>query len=114
MAEYLQVVTTTETRDHALEIARETVKSRTAACAQVLGPITSVFHWKGGVEEAREYLCVMKTSSESFVELEKTIRATHTYEVPEIIALPIEKGGADYLAWLKDELKGNNPGAFIP
>lgn len=105
MSEYLQVVTTTETREHALIIARETVRARAAACAQVLGPITSVFHWKDGIDEAREYLCVMKTSSEAYERLEKTIRKFHTYEVPEIICLPIPKGGPDYLAWLKDEVK---------
>ncbi|MFO7783418.1 MAG: divalent-cation tolerance protein CutA [Desulfatiglandales bacterium] len=105
MAEYLQVVTTTETREHALTVARETVRARAAACAQVIGPITSVFHWKGRIEEAGEYLCVMKTLSETYESLEKTIREFHAYEVPEIIALPIEKGGPDYLAWLKDEVK---------
>jgi periplasmic divalent cation tolerance protein len=105
MTEYLQVVTTTETREHALEIARETVRARAAACAQVIGPMTSVFRWEGRVEEAEEYLCVMKTSSASYEKLEKAIRGSHTYEVPEIIALPIEKGGAGYLSWLGAEVE---------
>ena len=105
MADYLQVVTTTETREDARTIARETVRAGAAACAQIVGPVTSTFRWKGRVEEEEEFYCVMKTTSKSYDFLEKTIRAAHTYEVPEIIALPIETGGGDYLAWLRDEVK---------
>ena len=108
MTEYLQVVTTTETREDALAIAREAVRKRAAACAQVLGPIplpTKIERRKERLEEAEEHLCVMKTTSSAYGTLEKTIRGIHPYEVPEIIALPIETGGADYLAWLMEEVR---------
>jgi periplasmic divalent cation tolerance protein len=104
MADYLQVVTTTETREDARTIARETVRAGAAACAQIAGPITSTFRWKGRVEEAEEFLCIMKTTLEAYDFLEQTIRSHHGYEVPEIIALPIEAGGGDYLGWLRDEV----------
>jgi periplasmic divalent cation tolerance protein len=104
MADYLQVITTTETREDARTIARETVRARAAACAQIVGPITSTFWWKGRVEEGEEFLCIMKTPSNAYDLLEKTIRAHHSYEVPEIVALPIEAGGRDYLHWLDEEV----------
>lgn len=104
MPEYLQVTTTTETRDQARAIAREAVRSRVAACAQVLGPVTSTFRWQDAVEEAEEYVCVMKTRADAFEALEKTIRGLHPYDVPEILALPIRAGGADYLAWIEQEV----------
>ena len=104
MADYLQVITTTETREDARTIARETVRARAAACAQIVGPVTSTFWWKGRVEEGEEFLCIMKTTSEAYDLLEQTIRSLHSYEVPEIIAVPVEAGGRDYLNWLSDEV----------
>ena len=103
MTEFLVVITTTETRDEALAIAREVVRTRVAACAQVRGPLTSVFRWEGAVEEADEHLCVMKTTSNAYKDLERVIRSLHPYEVPEILALPVETGGRDYLDWVRAE-----------
>jgi len=114
MPEYIQVVTTTETREQALTIAREAVRARDAACAQVLGPMTSIFQWEGSVEEAEEHLCVMKTRADAFEALERTIRAVHPYAVPEILALPISTGGADYLAWMRDEVTVPKKGPPYP
>ncbi len=111
MAEYLQVITTTETRDDALTIAREVVRGRAAACAQVAGPVTSTFWWKDQVEEAQEFLCVMKTHKSAYQALEALIRENHPYEVPEIIGFPIETGEADYLAWISEEVKPAPTGA---
>ena len=103
MSEFLQVITTTGSREDALAIARETVRARAAACAQVSGPVTSTFRWKGRVEEEEEHVCTMKTTSKAYKKLEAIIRSIHPYEVPEIIALPIETGGSDYLAWMRGE-----------
>ena len=108
MADYLQVITTTETREDARTIARETVRARAAACAQIAGPVTSTFWWKGRVEEGEEFLCIMKTTSRAYDFLEKTIRSLHRYEVPEIIALPLEAGGRDYLQWLEKEVQASS------
>lgn len=104
MAEYLQVVTTTETRDDALTIAREVVRGRAAACAQIIGPIKSLYWWKDELEEAEEFLCIMKTRKNAYQELEALIKEKHPYEVPEITAFPIETGSSDYLAWIKEEV----------
>ena len=88
-----------------MAIAREAVRTRAAACAQVSGPVTSTFRWKGRVEEAQEHQCAMKTTKEAYKKLEAVIRGHHPYEVPEIVALPMEEGGRDYLAWVKEEVE---------
>jgi periplasmic divalent cation tolerance protein len=103
--EYIQVFTTVEKREDADRIASSVVNKRVAACAQILGPIHSTYWWKGKVEEAGEWLLMMKTRKALFSSLEKEIRAVHPYEVPEIIALPIVAGSASYLEWIQDETK---------
>jgi periplasmic divalent cation tolerance protein len=103
--EYIQVFTTVEKREDADRIASTVVHTRVAACAQVLGPIRSTYWWKGKVEEAGEWLCMMKTRQDLFPALEKEIKSIHPYEVPEIVALPIVAGSASYLQWIDDETK---------
>jgi periplasmic divalent cation tolerance protein len=97
---FLQVVTTTPGRADADRIARWLVEQRLAACVQVQGPITSRYRWRGRVECAREWRCLVKISAGRYAKVEATIRALHPYEVPEIVAVPIVRGGADYLEWL--------------
>ena len=103
--EYVQVFTTVEKREDADRIASTVVNSRLAACAQILGPIHSTYWWKGKVEEAGEWLLMMKTRQDLFSALEKEIRTVHPYEVPEIIALPIVAGSVPYLEWIEAETK---------
>ena len=105
MAEYIQHFTTTESRDDAEMISREVVEKRLAACAQVLGPITSTYWWKEEVEKTEEWLCIMKSRRDLFNALEETIKAIHPYEVPEIVAVPIVLGSPSYLEWLGQEIK---------
>lgn len=100
---YLRVETTTDSRDDAAKIAEAVVEARAAACAQVVGPITSIYRWKGGVAQAEEYLVVMKTSAGRYADLERCIRGVHGYDVPEIVATPIVAGGRDYLDWIEAE-----------
>ena len=104
MTEYIQLFTTTEKRNDASAIASEVVGKRLAACVQVVGPITSTYWWKGKIEETKEWLCIIKSRSDLFDELEKKIRSTHPYEVPEITAVPIVSGSQSYLAWLDEEV----------
>jgi len=106
MTDYIQVVTTTERREDAQRIARALVEARLAACVQVLGPITSTYHWKGAIETSREWQCVAKSRQDLFPRLEETIRAAHPYEVPEILAVPITAASQPYLDWLDAELTG--------
>ena len=101
--EYIQVFTTVEKREDADRIASAVVHERAAACAQIVGPIRSIYWWKGKVEEADEWLCMMKTRKDLFSALEKEIKKVHPYDVPEIIALPIVAGAKSYLEWIEEE-----------
>ena len=104
MTDAIQVVTTAPTRDVAQKIATALVERGLAACAQVVcGPIRSTYRWKGRIETAEEWLCIIKSRRELYVAVEAAIREMHPYETPEILALPVEAGSADYLRWLKEE-----------
>jgi periplasmic divalent cation tolerance protein len=104
MTSYVQVFTTTEKKEDAEKIARILLEARLAACIQVVGPISSLYWWKGKIEKAEEWLCIIKTREDLYGELEKTIRKNHPYEVPEIIAIPIISGNRGYLDWIGMEL----------
>jgi periplasmic divalent cation tolerance protein len=99
----VQVLTTIDGRDAAVFLAERLVEGRTAACVQVVGPIQSVYRWRGAVERAEEWLCVAKTTRARYTDLERSIREGHPYDLPEITALPVVAGGADYLAWVAGE-----------
>ena len=102
----LQVVTTTDSREEADRLARSTVEHRLAACAQVVGPLTSTYRWRGAVETASEWQCVLKTTSARFDELRAHLEREHSYETPEIVATEIVAGGAAYLDWIRRETGG--------
>jgi len=103
MSSCIQVTTTTATKEEAQKIARYLVEQRVAACVQIAGPIISTYRWQGKVETATEWLCLIKTQESLYSELEKEIIGLHSYETPEIIAVPIIKGSRDYLSWLQNE-----------
>jgi periplasmic divalent cation tolerance protein len=105
MSDAIQVLTTASSREEAERIARTIVEDRLAACVQVIGPISSTYRWQGAIETAQEWLCVAKTRRELYDQIEKAIRRLHSYQVPEILAVPVVAGSADYLAWLDQELK---------
>ena len=104
MTEYIQVYTTTENKDDAGMIAETVVKIRLAACAQVVGPITSTYWWEGAIEEAEEWFCIMKSRKDLYDKLEEAILDVHSYDVPEIVAVPIVSGSQSYLRWLNKEV----------
>lgn len=106
MKSYIQISTTTDTREEAQKIARYLVDQKLAACVQITGPIESTYRWKGKVETAAEWLCLIKTRDSFFKKVEAAIKKLHSYETPEIIAIPIVKGSREYLQWLDDTLKG--------
>jgi periplasmic divalent cation tolerance protein len=105
MAEYIEVHTTIDSREAAQKIAEILVSRRLAACVQVSGPITSTYWWQGKMEQAEEWLCTAKTRRELYDQLEQTIREVHSYDVPEILAVKVVAGNADYLNWLSQETK---------
>jgi periplasmic divalent cation tolerance protein len=108
MADYVQVQTTLERRADAERLAKALVERRLAACVQILGPIQSMYRWKGGLETAEEWLCLIKTRRDFYPRVEQAILELHPYEVPEIVVLPITTGSKTYLAWLEDQLEGGN------
>jgi periplasmic divalent cation tolerance protein len=103
MSEFLQITTATGSRDEAERLARSLVERRLAGCVQIAGPVSSVYRWQGAVEEAAEWLCLIKTTRERFAEVETAIRELHSYDCPEVIATPIIAGSASYLAWLEEQ-----------
>ncbi|MBB4935073.1 periplasmic divalent cation tolerance protein [Lipingzhangella halophila] len=104
-AERARVETTTDSRASAGAIARSAVEHRVAACAQVMGPITSFFRWEGEVQDQEEWLVVLKTATDRLSDLTAHLLEVHPYDVPEIISVPIEGGNPEYLAWLADETR---------
>ena len=104
MKSYIQITTTTETKEEAEKIAQYLVEQKLAACVQITGPIASTYRWKGKVETACEWLCLIKTREDFFDKVEAAIKKLHSYETPEIIAMPIVKGTKEYLSWIEDSL----------
>jgi len=104
MHDFLQIVTTTETKDDAARIAAALVERRLAACAQVVGPIASTFRWEGKVQTAEEWMCLAKTRRDLYAAVETAIRELHPYQVPEIVATAIVAGSEAYLKWVDGEV----------
>ncbi|NPU86010.1 MAG: divalent-cation tolerance protein CutA [Syntrophaceae bacterium] len=104
MESFILVVTTMESREDAMRIARVTVEKRLAACAQVIGPITSTYWWKERIEEATEWQCLLKAREDRFEALEQAILEIHPYEVPEIVSMPLNRVSSAYREWLRQEL----------
>lgn len=105
------VLVTCGSLEEGKRIGRALVERRLAACVNVLqAPIESIYRWKGKVDTAKEFLLLIKTSSARYAALEEAIRGLHSYDIPEMIALPIEKGSRDYLAWLTDSVKKTRRG----
>jgi periplasmic divalent cation tolerance protein len=104
MEGFIQVTTTTGKREEAEQIARTLVEARLAACVQIVGPITSIYRWKGKIETAGEWLCLIKSCQEHYGAIERMIRSLHPYEIPEIVAVDLTSGSSDYLGWLQGEL----------
>ncbi len=101
--EYLQVQTTTDSRAEAMELSHAAVEARLAACAQVAGPVASTYWWEGGIERAEEWLVLLKLPAERLGELTAFLTERHSYDEPEIVALPIVAGSPSYLSWLREE-----------
>jgi periplasmic divalent cation tolerance protein len=95
------VLVTCGSAKEARKIARAVVEQRLAACANIAtSPVHSVYRWKGKVESAKEFLLIIKTTQARFAKLQAAIKRLHSYDVPEIIALPIAAAAADYLKWI--------------
>jgi len=98
------VLVTAPDADTAARIARTLVEEKLAACGNVLPGVRSIYRWQGKVEEAQETLLVLKTARARFKEIVDRVRALHPYEVPEVVAVPIEAGFDGYLDWVVGSL----------
>lgn len=99
------VVTTIDSADAAERLARGIVEARVGACAQIVGPVTSVYRWDGAVRTDQEWQIWIKTTMATLDELTVYIKAHHGYDVPEIVAMPVVGGSVDYLRWVDDETR---------
>jgi periplasmic divalent cation tolerance protein len=104
MAELVQLLTTFETREQAIQLARAAVSERVAACVQIVGPITSVYRWEGRIEEAEEFLTLFKVPAGGLGRLVDFVRERHPYDVPELTAVPSSFVDEGYLTWADGEV----------
>lgn len=100
---FILVQTSIDTEEAAQKLSKTIVEKRLAACCWVAGPIRSTYWWKGQLEQAQEWVCNFKTRVDLYNQLEEAIKASHSYDVPEIVATSIVAGSKDYLDWLQKE-----------
>ena len=100
--ETILVMMTASSREEASRLAEMLVGARLAACVQIMPEMESVYRWKGKVQREPEVLLLAKTIQACFAELEREVRALHSYETPEIIAVPVTAASSPYLTWLTE------------
>lgn len=100
--DYIIVIVTAANRKEAEKMAQQLLKEKLIACANIIGSVSSFFRWSGQIERAEECLLLMKSRRNLFGKIADVVKGLHSYEVPEIIALPIVEGSQSYLAWLSD------------
>jgi periplasmic divalent cation tolerance protein len=105
MTDLLVVLVTAPSAEKAAELARQLVEERLAACGNVLPGIRSIYRWEGKVQDEPEALLVLKTHRDRFEALRDRVLALHPYQVPEVLALPVEAGSEQYLAWVTGETR---------
>jgi periplasmic divalent cation tolerance protein len=96
------VLVTTGSEIEAVSIARTLVEERLAACVNIIGPMRSIYRWRDGVSDDPEYLLVIKSRATMYMKIETRVRELHSYDVPEVIALTIDRGSPPYIQWLLD------------
>jgi periplasmic divalent cation tolerance protein len=105
MTEKILVLTTAGSKDEARKIGRALVERLLAACVNVVPQVGSIYRWEGEIEEAEEWLLIVKTTRAAFERVRDAIGELHSYDVPECIAIPIESGGSAYLNWVGESVK---------
>ncbi len=98
------VMTTVSSEEEGMKLAKGLVEESIAACVQVLPRMTSVYRWKGELQEDGEHLLLIKTVAEKFVSVEEYLKANHSYDEPEIVAIPASYVSAGYMAWVTDSV----------
>ena len=105
MSPYIVVIMTAADKEEAVKIVRHLLGERLIACANIVGPVSSLFWWEGKIDEADEFLVFMKSKEKLFKRLSERAKEIHSYQVPEIIALPVIEGLPSYLDWLGASLQ---------
>ena len=103
MTDAILILVTAGSETEAETIAKTLVEERLAACVNLLSPIRSIYRWEGKITDDREWLLMIKTQAARFAAVEARVTALHSYQVPEVIALPIQAGTAAYLRWVQAE-----------
>lgn len=98
---YQIILCTSPDKESAEKIAHQLINDKIAACINILPGLTSIFRWQGKIETEQEHLLLIKTRKDRYQAVEKSIQTNHPYEIPEIIAIPIEKGLAEYMQWIE-------------
>lgn len=101
---HIVVFVTAKDKQEAQKIVRRLVEDKLIACANIVDGVKSVFWWQGKTDEADETLLIMKSEKRLFKKIAAAVKALHSYDLPEVIALPIVEGSADYLKWMKESL----------
>jgi len=104
MTDKIVVMSTCGSVEEAQRLARELVAQHAAACVNIVAPVRSIYRWNGRIEDAEEWLLIAKTSRASFDRLRTILEAAHSYELPEVLAIPVIAGSPNYLAWLESEV----------
>lgn len=103
----IMVFITVADKSQAEQLGQVLVEKKLAACCNIIDPITSIFHWQGQTCHEREVLMVLKTVASRFDALAMEVKKRHSYETPEIIAVPVVLGTADYVEWVRNETQWN-------
>jgi periplasmic divalent cation tolerance protein len=104
MSNPIIVLSTAGSEEEASKIAEHLVINRLAACVNIIPSILSVYRWKGDMNRDKEVLMIIKTDAARFIDIEQAVRSLHSYEVPELIAFPIQQGLQGYLDWIEDSV----------
>ena len=108
MSEKIVVFSNCGSEEEARRVAKALVETRVCACVNILPGVRSIYHWQGAVHDEAEWMIVIKTKRALFDQLCAELRKSHSYETPEIIAVPIIEGDRDYLAWIDRETSGSD------
>ncbi len=107
MSEKIIVFSNCGSQEEARRVARALVDTRVCACVNIIPGIQSIYRWQGSIQQEAEWMLIIKTTRELFDRLSAELRKNHSYEIPEVIAIPIVEGNPDYLKWIDRETFGS-------
>ena len=107
-SEFIQVLVSCESVDQAKKMIDSLLNEQLVACVQLVPSIESFYRWQGQIEKAQESLLLLKTKASQFAAIEQKVKSLHSYQTPEIIAVPLENGSTEYLNWINEQIKPHN------